>query len=45
MFVGDLIPRHKQIFSTNQFFHGLVLPEPDTRVSGHIAGLLPCISI
>ncbi|XP_076823900.1 cyclin-dependent kinase-like 1 isoform X1 [Clavelina lepadiformis] len=29
--LGDLIPRHKQIFSTNQFFHGLTLPEPDTR--------------
>lgn len=30
--LGDLIPRHKQIFSTNQFFHGLTIPEPDTRV-------------
>jgi len=29
--LGDLIPRHKQIFSTNQFFHGLTIPEPDTR--------------
>lgn len=30
--LGDLIPRHKHIFSTNQFFHGLTIPEPDTRV-------------
>ncbi|XP_037097244.1 cyclin-dependent kinase-like 1 [Syngnathus acus] len=26
--LGDLICRHQQIFSTNQFFHGLAIPEP-----------------
>jgi len=31
--VGDLIPRHKHIFSTNQFFQGLQLPQPEMRVS------------
>jgi len=29
--LGDLIPRHKQIFCSNQFFHGLTIPEPDFR--------------
>ncbi|XP_074659231.1 cyclin-dependent kinase-like 1 isoform X2 [Tubulanus polymorphus] len=27
--LGDLIPRHMEIFSTNTFFHGLTIPEPD----------------
>ncbi|KAI8487650.1 Cyclin-dependent kinase-like 1 [Branchiostoma belcheri] len=31
--LGDLIPRHQQIFSTNQFFNGLTIPEPERRVS------------
>ncbi|XP_061552584.1 cyclin-dependent kinase-like 1 [Phycodurus eques] len=26
--LGDLISRHQQVFSTNQFFHGLSIPEP-----------------
>ncbi|XP_035672668.1 cyclin-dependent kinase-like 1 [Branchiostoma floridae] len=29
--LGDLIPRHQQIFSTNQFFNGLTIPEPERR--------------
>lgn len=29
--LGDIIPRHKQIFSSNQFFHGLTIPEPESR--------------
>ncbi|XP_033104925.1 cyclin-dependent kinase-like 1 [Anneissia japonica] len=29
--LGDLIPRHIQIFSTNQFFQGLQIPEPKTQ--------------
>lgn len=28
--VGDLIPRHMQIFKTNQFFLGLSIPDPGT---------------
>lgn len=31
--LGDLIPRHIQIFSNNQFFRGLQIPEPSRRVS------------
>jgi len=27
--LGDLLPRHMQIFSTNSFFKGLSIPEPD----------------
>lgn len=27
--LGDLIPRHVEIFSNNQFFKGLTIPEPD----------------
>ncbi|XP_077995068.1 cyclin-dependent kinase-like 1 [Glandiceps talaboti] len=27
--LGDLIARHQQIFSQNQFFQGLTIPEPD----------------
>ena len=28
--VGDLIPRHMQIFKTNEFFCGLSIPDPGT---------------
>ncbi|XP_014667819.1 PREDICTED: cyclin-dependent kinase-like 1 isoform X2 [Priapulus caudatus] len=27
--LGEMIPRHNQIFATNQFFYGLSIPEPD----------------
>ncbi|NXR42377.1 CDKL1 protein, partial [Zosterops hypoxanthus] len=27
---GDLIPRHQQVFSTNQFFSGVRIPDPET---------------
>ena len=30
-FAGDLIPRHLQIFKSNQFFHGISIPEPETK--------------
>ena len=30
---GDLLPRHVQIFSTNSFFKGMVIPEPEKLVS------------
>ncbi|NWT33181.1 CDKL1 protein, partial [Cardinalis cardinalis] len=26
---GDLIPRHQQVFSTNQFFSGVRIPDPE----------------
>lgn len=29
--MGDLIPRHMQIFRTNEFFAGVTLPMPDVR--------------
>ncbi|XP_078797348.1 cyclin-dependent kinase-like 1 isoform X2 [Oryzias latipes] len=29
--LGDLIPRHQQVFSTNQYFCGLPVPEPQER--------------
>ena len=28
--LGDLIPRHMQIFKTNEFFCGLSIPDPGT---------------
>lgn len=28
--LGDLIPRHNQVFKSNEFFSGVVIPEPDT---------------
>ncbi|TRZ18773.1 hypothetical protein HGM15179_008320 [Zosterops borbonicus] len=28
--LGDLIPRHQQVFSTNQFFSGVRIPDPET---------------
>lgn len=31
--VGNLIPRHVQIFKANDFFAGINFPEPDTRES------------
>ncbi|NXU52180.1 CDKL1 protein, partial [Turnix velox] len=27
---GDLIPRHQQAFSTNQFFSGVRIPDPES---------------
>lgn len=30
--LGDLHPRHVHVFRTNQFFYGLVIPEPDRLV-------------
>ena len=32
-FSGDLLPRHVQIFSTNSFFKGMIIPEPERLVS------------
>ncbi|XP_012936798.1 cyclin-dependent kinase-like 1 [Aplysia californica] len=29
--LGDLIPRHLEIFSNNAFFKGMKIPEPDTQ--------------
>lgn len=29
---GDLIPRHQQVFSTNQFFSGVRIPDPESMV-------------
>ncbi|KAJ8256706.1 hypothetical protein COCON_G00188580 [Conger conger] len=29
--LGDLIPRHQQVFRSNVFFNGVSIPEPDTR--------------
>ena len=33
LFLGDLLPRHVQIFSTNSFFKGMIIPEPERLVS------------
>ena len=33
--VGDLIPRHQQVFRSNVFFSGVSIPEPDTMVTPH----------
>ncbi|KAJ6654009.1 hypothetical protein lerEdw1_007518 [Lerista edwardsae] len=30
LFQGDLIPRHQQVFSTNQFFSGVRIPDPES---------------
>lgn len=30
---GDLIPRHQQVFSTNQYFNGVKIPDPEDMVS------------
>lgn len=32
LFAGDLIPRHQQVFSNNQFFCGVSIPEPQESV-------------
>ena len=29
--LGDLIPRHMQLFKMNQFFYGLTIPDPEIR--------------
>ncbi|XP_032631605.1 cyclin-dependent kinase-like 1 [Chelonoidis abingdonii] len=29
--LGDLIPRHQQVFSTNQFFSGVQIPDPENK--------------
>ncbi|XP_039283104.1 cyclin-dependent kinase-like 1 isoform X2 [Nilaparvata lugens] len=29
--LGDLVPRHMQIFKSNEFFAGITLPTPDTQ--------------
>uniref|UniRef100_A0A2K5PZ26 cyclin-dependent kinase n=1 Tax=Cebus imitator TaxID=2715852 RepID=A0A2K5PZ26_CEBIM len=31
--LGDLIPRHQQVFSTNQYFSGVKIPDPEDMVS------------
>jgi len=31
--VGDLLPRHIEIFSRNPFFRGMSIPEPELVVS------------
>lgn len=31
--VGDLIPRHMQVFRSNDFFAGVTIPEPDVKES------------
>lgn len=33
---GDLIPRHQQVFSTNQYFSGVKIPDPEDMVSDPI---------
>uniref|UniRef100_A0A8B9K921 cyclin-dependent kinase n=1 Tax=Astyanax mexicanus TaxID=7994 RepID=A0A8B9K921_ASTMX len=35
--LGDLIPRHQQVFSNNQFFSGVCVPEPQEMVSVLVA--------
>lgn len=42
---GDLIPRHQQAFSTNQFFSGVSIPVPDNRVRTEWWGLLHVHSV
>lgn len=31
--LGDLIPRHQQVFSMNQYFSGVKIPDPEDMVS------------
>ncbi|XP_043553542.1 cyclin-dependent kinase-like 1 isoform X3 [Chiloscyllium plagiosum] len=47
--LGDLIPRHQQVFSSNQFFSGVSIPVPDmveplemkfSNISQHALGLM-----
>lgn len=33
LFLGDLIPRHMQVFRSNDFFAGVTIPETDVTVS------------
>lgn len=33
LFKGDLIPRHQQVFSMNQYFNGVKIPDPEDMVS------------
>lgn len=37
---GDLIPRHQQVFSNNQFFCGVSIPEPPEMVSSVLLHVL-----
>lgn len=30
--LGDLIPRHRKVFNSNQYFRGMVLPSPRERI-------------
>ncbi|MFT7803809.1 cyclin-dependent kinase-like 1 isoform X2 [Arapaima gigas] len=41
--LGDLIPRHQQIFCSNVFFSGISIPEPDTTepLEKHLHGVTP----
>ncbi|OWK09722.1 CDKL1, partial [Cervus elaphus hippelaphus] len=32
--LGDLIPRHQHVFSTNQYFSGVKIPDPDDMFPG-----------
>ncbi|XP_047466220.1 cyclin-dependent kinase-like 1 isoform X1 [Mugil cephalus] len=34
--LGDLTPRHQQVFSNNQFFCGVSIPEPQEMVRQHL---------
>ncbi|KAM9147467.1 cyclin-dependent kinase-like 1 isoform 2-T2 [Pangshura tecta] len=34
--LGDLIPRHQQVFSTNQFFSGVQIPDPENKGCLHM---------
>ncbi|KAI5093002.1 cyclin-dependent kinase-like 1 [Silurus meridionalis] len=34
--LGDLIPRHQQVFRSNAFFSGVSIPEPDTMDEGGV---------
>uniref|UniRef100_A0A3Q4GG26 Cyclin dependent kinase like 1 (CDC2 related kinase) n=1 Tax=Neolamprologus brichardi TaxID=32507 RepID=A0A3Q4GG26_NEOBR len=37
---GDLIPRHQQVFSNNQFFCGVSIPEPQQMVTTSFASFI-----
>ncbi|KAK3572766.1 hypothetical protein QTP86_007383 [Hemibagrus guttatus] len=36
--LGDLIPRHQQVFSSNQFFSGVCVPEPQEMYLPQLTG-------
>uniref|UniRef100_A0A3Q4GJ14 mitogen-activated protein kinase n=1 Tax=Neolamprologus brichardi TaxID=32507 RepID=A0A3Q4GJ14_NEOBR len=38
--LGDLIPRHQQVFSNNQFFCGVSIPEPQQMVTTSFASFI-----